>query len=114
MTNTGAAHQTKQLLRHLADQAPLQTIIESYEGCLYQAFVRSGNSEQLLWIDSNTPLRSHSLTALREQIAFLNITSLHLRQNSAYDEMVGQPLKAQPNTLLIPLSTSSWLTAAAI
>jgi hypothetical protein len=43
---------------------------------------------------------------VRETLQLLPVSSLVLRQFSAYDEMVGQPPRAEDNLLEIPLSTA--------
>ena len=94
---------TRLLLHSLHHQRQLRLVIESHDGCLYQAFLVNDLGEQLIWADAHTPLKARALTTLREQLQALDIASLQLRQRSAYDEMVGQPAKVD-NTLLIPLS----------
>ncbi len=95
------------LLQSLRHQRQLQLVLESFEGCIYQAYLKRDIGEQLIWADPHTPLKARSLTDLRERLQGLDIASLQLRQRSAYDEMVGQPPKGD-NTLLIPLSLQQW------
>lgn len=80
-------------------------IIHSVDCALYQATVQLAGGERLLLDSNNRPLRRHSLQAMREALAVLQLRSLRLRHQSAYDEMIGQPRREAPNTLEIPLST---------
>lgn len=78
-------------------------IIESYDQSLYQCFVVIDEQEVLVWASQEQALKSRSLMAMREQLAPLLMGELFLRQSSAYDEMVNQPERAGPNTMLVPL-----------
>ncbi|NIB39075.1 hypothetical protein HBA55_05725 [Pseudomaricurvus alkylphenolicus] len=93
------------LLKELGYHSPQHVIIESYEGGIYQAYWRDGKTEHLIWLDEHTPLSCRNLTNMRQLLSDLDETALWLRQNSAYDEMIGQPQSAAANTLLIPLTT---------
>ncbi|GAB3097767.1 hypothetical protein G8770_15270 [Aestuariicella hydrocarbonica] len=94
----------KLLLEELSEHSCLSVVIESYDGALYQAFVAQEGAERLIWADHHTPLKTRNLTNMRTLLSTLNLESLHLRQNSAYDEMIGQSQRQQPNTLLLPIS----------
>ena len=82
-----------------------KVIIDSFDGSIYQAAVVAlGGREQPLWLDRHKRVRCNSLAEIRELLAPLTIHQLFLRQNSPYDEMIGQPLRSEPNTLLIELT----------
>ena len=94
----------KCLLNQLTTQtSPLNIIIASYEGSIYQAFVQHGDSETLIWQDDNTPLKTRSIIDMQDQLESLPIEQMFLRHESPYDEMIGQPNRSEANTLLVPL-----------
>jgi len=78
--------------------------IRSLELALYQAEVRLAGVERLLCDQYGKPLRFRTLQAAREALSVLNASSLQLIQQSAYDEMIGQPGRDQANTLAVPLA----------
>jgi hypothetical protein len=82
-----------------------KVVIDSFEGSIYQAaIVAVDQSEQPLWLTEQQRLRCRNLTEIRELLAPLTIDHLYLRQNSPYDEMIGQPTRSEPNTLLLELT----------
>lgn len=93
----------KVMLHDLRSGEPLQVIIDSYEGGIYQAFHCQGDTERLIWLDEDTPLKTRSLIEMRDQLDPLRPTAMFLRQQSAYDEMVGLPARAADNTLMVPI-----------
>ncbi len=98
------------LLKDLAEQTrslSIDVIITSYEGNLYQALVMVGSQEQLIWENTKTPLKAKNLLSMNEKLSCLNIRQIFLRQDSAYDEMIGQDIRTEPNTLKIKLGNSS-------
>lgn len=95
----------KLTLAQLGNVSLPKVIIDSFDGSIYQAAVVAlGGREQPLWLDQNKRVRCNNLEEIRELLAPLNIHQLYLRQNSPYDEMIGQPLRSEPNTLLIELT----------
>ena len=78
--------------------------IRSLELALYQAEVSLAGGERLLCDDAGKPLRFRTLQAAREALAPLTASSLQLVHQSAYDEMIGQPLKQEGNTMAVPLA----------
>ena len=84
------------------DRVPV--VIYSLDVALYQVMVVVDGQEKLLVENSGRTFRRHSLQQVREALRLLPISSLVLRQLSAYDEMVGQPPRAQDNRLEVPLS----------
>lgn len=96
-------------LRNLNAGQPLEkVIIHSLDGGLYQASACVDGAERLIWQTESEPLRTRNLIAMKEALANVRIGQLILRQESAYDEMVGQPVKAVANTLEVPLSTNPY------
>ena len=78
--------------------------IRSLELALYQAEVSLAGGERLLCDDAGKPLRFRTLQAAREALAPLTASSLQLVHQSAYDEMIGQPLKPEGNAMAVPLA----------
>tara|TARA_R110002110_G_scaffold205066_7_gene417270 strand:- start:426398 stop:426718 length:321 start_codon:yes stop_codon:yes gene_type:complete len=83
---------------------PARVIVCSLEQALYQVLVVVAEREQLLKENDGRPFRRHNLNQIREALQGMPVAALLLRHQSAYDEMVGQPVRAQDNTLEVPLS----------
>lgn len=84
-----------------------KVIIHSLDLCLYQASVLIDGSEQVITDRKGKMLRSHNLLEMQALFETMPVESLVLRQQSAYDEMVNQPLRAGSNAMEVPLSKSS-------
>lgn len=82
-------------------------IIHSLDQALYQVTVIIDGKQVLLTDDSGLILRRHSLEQMREALQAMPIESLKLQQQSAYDEMIGQPMREAANTLEVPLSVAT-------
>ncbi len=82
----------------------VDVVIHSLEQALYQITVQVAGETYLLAENSGRIFRCHSLQQARTALQTLPVASLMLRQQSAYDEMVGQPVRALDNALEIPLS----------
>ena len=52
--------------------------------------------------------RRRALSQVREALQLLPVAKLSLRQSSAYDEMIGQPLREADNTLEVPLALDAY------
>lgn len=78
--------------------------IRSMDLSLYQAEVEIDGLRQLIADGAGKPLRSFNLLDMKRQLATLDIETLVLVQESAYDEMVGQPDRDGSNALEIPLN----------
>ena len=89
-------------LARLPDRVP--AVVHSLDGSLYQVTVRTWCGEHLLVEDDGRPFRRHSLNAVREALRDMPVTSMVLRQRSAYDEMIGQPMRTGSNEMEIPVS----------
>lgn len=90
----------------LVNFQPIEKItIHSLDLALYQAFITVNNKEKLIYGNNDRPLRSHNLTALRKQLNHLSIKEMELKQQSAYDEMIGVANEKTDNTLCVPLDT---------
>ena len=79
-------------------------IIHSLEQALYQVTLEVDGEERLLVEKDGRTFRRHSLQQVREALQTLPVASLRLRQQSAYDEMIGQPAREGSNVLEVTLS----------
>lgn len=80
-----------------------KVIIHSLDLCLYQASVAVEDIEMLVTDSRGKPLRKFNILEMQEVFRGLPIQSMVLRQQSAYDEMVGQPMREGDNTMEVPL-----------
>lgn len=78
-------------------------VIHSLDMCLYQASVRLDGQDIWVTDERGQLLKTHSLIGMQQQLQHLKTKQYLLRQQSAYDEMVGGPSKID-NTLEIPLA----------
>ncbi|KAA1190080.1 hypothetical protein F0M18_13525 [Pseudohalioglobus sediminis] len=85
-------------------EQPVPVVIHSLEQALYQVTITIDDSTYLLAENNGKTFRCHSLQRAREALQTMPVASIVLRQLSAYDEMIGQPVRDQGNTLEIPLS----------
>ena len=83
---------------------PVPVTIHSLDQALYQVTLVIEGKEHLLVENSGRTFRRHTLQQVREALQTLPVASLTLRQQSAYDEMIGQPSREGPNTLEVSLS----------
>ncbi|WP_028022164.1 DUF6482 family protein [Enterovibrio calviensis] len=95
----------KKTLRELAKHQNIDTlIIHSLDLCLYQASVIIDNEEFYVADDIGNLVRAHSLTDIQRQCQNIPSKSQRMRQESAYDEMVGAPDKGDGNRLDVYIS----------
>ncbi|AMG29297.1 hypothetical protein AL542_02340 [Grimontia hollisae] len=78
-------------------------IIHSLDLCLYQASVIIDGDEYFVCHDDGNFLRTHSLIDIQKYCRNLKVRERVLRQESAYDEMVGGPSKTESNAMEVPL-----------
>jgi len=78
-------------------------IICSLDQSLYQALLSIDDAEHLIWENNAKPLKTRSLMKMQESFDELEIDELVLRQESAYDEMVGLGAKGS-NRMEVRLS----------
>ena len=83
---------------------PIDTTVHSLEQALYQVTIIVDGKECLLTEDDGKPFRRRSLSAVREALQVLPLASLTLKQHSAYDEMIGQPVREGDNALEVSLA----------
>ena len=95
----------KLLFSALAQFQPIKrAIIISFDMSIYQLMVTTDCGDQLVWETAKQPLTTRSIGALRKRLENLAIDTITLRHDSAYDEMIGQPLRSS-NTLDVRLNT---------
>jgi hypothetical protein len=87
---------------------PVHVIIHSLDQALYQVTLVIDEREHLLVENDRSPFRRHSLQAVREALQTLPMASVVLRQQSAYDEMIGQPPREGSNVLEVSLSLEQY------
>ena len=79
-------------------------IYHSIDISLYQASVVLEGKEHYITDDKGKVLRSFKLIQLQKILRKVKAKETVLRQESAYDEMIGGPEKTSPNTLEVSLA----------
>lgn len=80
-------------------------VVHSLDQMLYQVSVILGGQEYYVVDKKSKLIRSHNILSIQALFDGLNYKNMVLRQQSAYDEMVGQPPKGD-NTLEVPLGNN--------
>ncbi|MDG2048185.1 MAG: DUF6482 family protein [Halioglobus sp.] len=78
--------------------------IHSLEQALYQVTVSLPTGSHVLVDGKGVTIRSRNLQSIREMLKVLPVRSITLRHESAYDEMVGQPVRESSNALEVSIS----------
>lgn len=95
-------------VRDLMARQPLEkVVIRSIDLSLYQAEAIVDGRPNLIVDKDGKALRTHNIVQMKEHLAGLTIDSLVLVQQSAYDEMIGQPSREGSNALEVPLNPDS-------
>lgn len=81
-------------------------VVHSLDLSLYQVSVEVDGQEHFITDDEGKLLRAFSVVELQKKCANLKANKWVLRQQSAYDEMVGAPIRQQDNTLEVPLGNN--------
>tara|TARA_B100000446_G_scaffold52004_4_gene48109 strand:+ start:142 stop:492 length:351 start_codon:yes stop_codon:yes gene_type:complete len=101
-------------IRQLRELEDIDTItIHSLDPVLYQATVTLDGQEILISNNQGQPLRSFNLLEMQALFEDLPLKHLWLRHQSAYDEMVGQPVRTGSNDLKLALEKPSSTTRLA-
>jgi hypothetical protein len=79
-------------------------VIRSVDLSLYIAVAELEGKECLVANSDGSTLKTRNLLEMKQLLADLTIGELVLRQESAYDEMVGQPAREGSNALEVGLS----------
>lgn len=95
-----------------ARQGPFKVTVHSFERALYQVTVLVDGREELLLEEGGRTFRRRSINAVREALAEVALAELVLRQESAYDEMIGQTVRHQDNALVVALAPRNGSAAA--
>ena len=92
-------------LRQLRVSASVErVVIHSIDCSLYIARATVAGVERLVTDDSGIALKTRNLLDMKQHLADIAVGELLLEQRSAYDEMVGQPVRETDNTLRVSLS----------
>lgn len=95
--------QSKVFYKDLSKFKIQKIVICSLDQSLYQALMVNDDTEQLIWVSNSKPLKTRSLMKMQELFEGLDVDELVLRQESAYDEMVGLDVKVS-NRMEVRLS----------
>lgn len=79
-------------------------VIHSLDCSIYLAYADFGDGALLVTEPDGKALRTRNVTAMKQRLAEVPVPALFLRQQSAYDEMVGQPTREGDNSLEVPLA----------
>lgn len=94
-------------LKALRQQTEIEkVIIHSLDCALYQVSVIIKGEERYLTDEQGNFMRSHNKLSLQTLFDGLPVQKMVLRQQSAYDEMVGQPIRDGDNFLEVPLGNT--------
>lgn len=95
-------------LKTLKQQPEIKkVIIHSLDCSLYQVSVLIEGQELYVTDQQGKLLRSNNKLSLQALFEGLPYRTMVLRQQSAYDEMVGQPLREADNFLEVPLGNAA-------
>ncbi|MDI3325621.1 DUF6482 family protein [Pontibacterium granulatum] len=81
-----------------------KVIVLALAPMLYQIIIEDELGEHLVYTDEHTPYRTTCIEKVKELFESYRVESMVLRQQSAYDEMIGHPSKQSDNTLEVMLS----------
>jgi len=82
---------------------PVDAIVYSIEGSIYRVHVVLEGRELRLLDRDGRSFQRRSANHVREGLRDCAIGTLTLRQSSAYDEMIGQAVREDANTLAVSL-----------
>ncbi|TDO96404.1 DUF6482 family protein [Marinomonas balearica] len=80
-----------------------KVLIHSLESSLYQLSVVVNGKEDYVYKDTGVFLTSHNKLDLQSLFTDKIVSEMVLCHQSAYDEMVGQPVRSGPNLLEVPI-----------
>ena len=91
-------------LNQLLDRGVIDELfIHSLENCLYVVRARVGECHYKVCRSMGRSYSHRSLEAIKEDFQNADVKAMWLVQQSAYDEMVGQPGKSASNQMMVPL-----------
>ncbi|MEP0203991.1 MAG: DUF6482 family protein [Halioglobus sp.] len=101
----------KRTLKDLASGGHIdRLVIRSMDLSLYIALAEVAGDECLITNNDGSTLKTRNLLDMKQAVSDLPFGELVLRQESAYDEMVGQPGKDGSNALEVGLSAEMYPT----
>jgi len=80
-----------------------KVIIHSLDLALYQVSIVCGGVEELVMDNRNRPVRARNTLELEALFEGYDVREMCLRHESAYDEMVNQPVREGSNRIEVPL-----------
>lgn len=83
-------------------------IIHSLDNSLYQASVITNGEEQYITDNDGKLLRSFNILNFQSMFKKFSIANIVLRHQSAYDEMIAQPLRTDSNAIEIPVGNADF------
>ena len=90
--------------------SPLPVVIQSIDMVGYQARVTVDEQEYRLIATDGRPLRFPSLMQMREALSTMPVASITLRHQSAYDQMINQPVSESSNALEVTVAQELYPT----
>jgi hypothetical protein len=101
----------KRTLKELAAHGQIdRLVIRSVDLSLYIAVAEMAGDDCLITNNDGSTLKTRNLLEMKQAVADLCFGELVLRQESAYDEMVGQPDREGSNALEVGLSAEMYPT----
>ncbi len=82
-----------------------KAIIESMEQALYRLVVHIGDQAYYVKETPKKSLTRRSLVAMQALLLDIPIREMYLQHQSPYDEMIGQEVNNEGNTLLVPIGS---------
>jgi hypothetical protein len=87
-----------------------RVVIHSIDCSLYIARATVAGVEKVVTDNSGATLKTRNLLDMKQHLVGVPVAELLLQQQSAYDEMVGQPAREADNTLQVSLSPECYPT----
>ncbi|WP_419811730.1 DUF6482 family protein [Bacterioplanoides sp.] len=83
-----------------------KVIIHSLDLCLYQASVVINGEEHYVTDNNDKLLRSHNVLSFQAMFEKFPVQAFVIKHQSAYDEMVGQPIRQGSNAIEVPFGNN--------
>ena len=91
-------------LGKLFNTGPAKAVVHSIEGSIYQLSVIVDGREVGVVDRDGKIFKRRCIQEVREALQGSRVEELVLRQHSAYDEMIGQSVRLEDNTLEVSLA----------
>lgn len=92
------------LLNELSGREIDELRVLSVSHSLYMARAVLNGTEYRVRIKSGASYKANALENVREDFSLSRVKKMTVTHNSAYDEMVGQAVRTEPNTLVYEVS----------